>query len=449
MANEEHLAILKQGVEVWNRWREDNPSVQPDLSEADLSEEDFSEADLFGVNLNGANLNRANLNKVDLREADLSGADLRAANLREADLFGTDFSGADLSGADLFWADLIGADLHGANLIRADLSGAGLSGADLSEADLSEAEFSGVWIGWTIFADVDLSEVKGLEEVRHDGPSTIGIDTIYRSGGKIPESFLRGAGVPENFIAYVGSLVGQAIEYYSVFISYSSKDEAFAQQLYADLQNNGVRCWYAPEDLKIGERFRVRIDESIRLHDKLLLVLSEASVESDWVEHEVETAMEKEREQEKVVLFPIRIDEAVMVAKAGWAAHVRRTRQIGDFRRWKEHDEYQAGFQRLLRDLKTDQAAPTPAAILSERPGEGAGRAVEERVRLQDVLVRYFNDSELRDLCFELSVEYEELPGEGKRDKARELVAYFERRRPGGVQTLAEYVRGKRPQAFG
>jgi hypothetical protein len=79
--------------------------------------------------------------------------------------------------------------------------------------------------------------VKGLATVRHRGPSTIGIDTIYKSHGKIPLAFLRGAGVPDNFIEYMGSLTGKAFEFYSCFISYSTKDQEFADRLYADLQN--------------------------------------------------------------------------------------------------------------------------------------------------------------------------------------------------------------------
>jgi hypothetical protein len=137
-------------------------------------------------------------------------------------------------------------------------------------------------------------------------------------------------------------------------LSYSSKDEEFAKRLYADLQDNGVRCWFAPEDLKIGEKFRVRIDESIRLHDKLLLVLSENSVASSWVENEVEMALEKEQEQGKVVLFPVRLDDAVMEIKTGWPANVRLTRHIGNFTDWKNHDSYRKGFDRLMRDLKAE-----------------------------------------------------------------------------------------------
>jgi hypothetical protein len=89
------------------------------------------------------------------------------------------------------------------------------------------------------------------------------------------------------------------------------------------------------------------------VHDKLLLVLSEASVSSQWVEQEVETALAKEREQEgRAVLFPIRIDDAVLESEAGWPALLRNTRNAGDFTSWKDHDSYSRAFERLLRDLK-------------------------------------------------------------------------------------------------
>ena len=78
------------------------------------------------------------------------------------------------------------------------------------------------------------------------------------------------------------------------------------------------------------------------------------------MEIEVETAFEKERRQDnKPVLFPIRLDDAVMQTEEAWAADIRRTRHIGDFRRWKDHDPYQQAIQRLLRDLKAEQAPPS------------------------------------------------------------------------------------------
>ena len=86
-----------------------------------------------------------------------------------------------------------------------------------------------------------------------------------------------------------------------------------------------------------------------------MIVLSEASMKSRWVEREVNAAREREEREERAnrpVLFPIRIDEAVMEASQPWAADVRRTRHIGDFRDWHHHPAYQTAFDRLLRDLK-------------------------------------------------------------------------------------------------
>ena len=160
----------------------------------------------------------------------------------------------------------------------------------------------------TIFRGIDLSQFKGLDAVKHIGPSSIDINTIYQSSGNIPEIFLRGAGIPDSFITYMRSLVGKPFDYYTCFISYSNKDEAFAKRLHADLQSNGVRCWFAPEDMKIGARIRLSIDESIRTYDKLLLVLSQDSMISQWVEQEVETALAKERKENRTVIFPIRLD---------------------------------------------------------------------------------------------------------------------------------------------
>ena len=66
----------------------------------------------------------------------------------------------------------------------------------------------------------------------------------------------------------------------------------------------------------------------------------------------MESAFEKERKQKRAVLFPIRLDDAVMDTKEAWAADIRRVRHMGDFRGWKVHDTYRQAFERLMRDLK-------------------------------------------------------------------------------------------------
>jgi uncharacterized protein YjbI with pentapeptide repeats len=147
MANEEHLKILKEGVEVWNRWREENPDVRPDLGEANLRQGFLRQVNLSGTDLGAAGLIEADLSQADLSEVVLSGAELRWATLREADLSKAELSGADLLEADLSRADLSevvlsGADLSRANLTEAGLNSAFLEGADFSRADLSGADLS-------------------------------------------------------------------------------------------------------------------------------------------------------------------------------------------------------------------------------------------------------------------------------------------------------------------
>ena len=352
MANPAHLAKLKKGVLAWNAWTKWNGRSWPDFSGANFIRMDLSDADLSGANFSNANLSGANLTRANLSGAMFSGAILRGAFLCNADL-----GNANLSSVILYNSDLSGANLTRANLSGANLNYTNLSGAILRNAVLGQSNLQNAWLNSTNLTDLDLSAATGLEKVVHQGPSSVGIDTIFKSKGKIPEVFLRGCGVPEALITYIPSLLGavEPIQFYSVFISYSSQDQAFAERLHADLQSKKVRCWFAPEDLKIGDKFRVRIDESIRVYDKLLVVLSEHSVGSDWVEKEVETAMEKERKQKRTMLFPIRLDDAVMKVDTGWPADVRRTRHIGDFQKWKEHDAYQKAFDRLMRDLKADE----------------------------------------------------------------------------------------------
>jgi glutamate dehydrogenase len=140
--------------------------------------------------------------------------------------------------------------------------------------------------------------------------------------------------------------------HYSCFISYSSKDKIFAEQLHADLRSQGVRCWFAPHDLPTGAKIWDAIDEAIRVREKLLIILSGASIASDWVEDEVTRAYAEERERGTTVLFPIRIDDVAMVTTEPWVTKLRHGRNIADFQRWKEPDEYQSSLGRLLRDLK-------------------------------------------------------------------------------------------------
>lgn len=306
MANPEHVEIVRRGKEVIDEWREFNTDVRLDLTAVDLNNSSLSGANLSGAGLFCAALPNADLTYADLSMADLVGADLRATYLCGAKLYRTNF-------------------------------------------------------GRTAFGHTDLTDAEGLETCRHITPSYLDHSTIQISGG-LPEIFIRGCGWSDVLIATIPALLNDPIQFYSCFISYSTRDEEFAKRLHADLQDSGVRCWFAPEDLKIDDRVLSTIDEAIRLRDKLVLILSKSSIESDWVEHEANKALEEEERRGTPVLFPIRIDGAVMKTEFGWAKRIREAhrptgRHIGDFSHWKDPDSYKTAFDRLMRDLKEERRA--------------------------------------------------------------------------------------------
>jgi uncharacterized protein YjbI with pentapeptide repeats len=189
MANEEQLRILERGVKIWNRWREENAKVRPDLSGADLRG-----ADLSGKYLFGTDLSEVDLREADLRKADLSGAYLTQANLSGAHLSGAHLSGAALDRADLSGAYLGGAYLSGANLSETDLSGAHLSGAKLSEAYLHEANLSGANLSGADLRGAKLSEAKLSEADLSEADLTEAYLTeAYLSGADLSGADLSGA----------------------------------------------------------------------------------------------------------------------------------------------------------------------------------------------------------------------------------------------------------------
>ncbi len=346
MANPEHVEILKQGVEVWNKWREEHPYIDPDLRNVDLTDADLSSADLNDADLSSANLKRANLTNANLTNANLSGAFL---------------SGVDLSDANLTNANLVSANLKGAFLSGANLSGAFLSGAFLSGGDFRDTNLQNAKCEFTTFADLDLSLTLGLETVEHWSPSIFGIETYFRSKGKIPEIFLRGCGVPETLITFLPSMLEKAIQFYSCFISYSHDDKEFAKRLHDRLQGEGIRCWLDEHQLKPGDELHKTIYEGIRVYDKVILCCSETALKSWWVEKEFKNAISKEEDYTETVLIPITLDDYVFKQSAdNWTIGEIKRRFVQDFSKWKEHDAFEQAFKRVVEALKTKESQPPP-----------------------------------------------------------------------------------------
>ena len=148
MANPEHLEILKQGVEAWNKWRKENPSIRPDLSKAELDGTNLNRANLSDAIIIDAKLNRAvlqwaNLNKADLSNSWLIGANLSEANLMDSNLIAATLYDADLAGADFCKARLRSTNIRAANLFSAKLQQVDLTRGDLHYCNLSMCNLSG------------------------------------------------------------------------------------------------------------------------------------------------------------------------------------------------------------------------------------------------------------------------------------------------------------------
>ncbi len=397
--------MLKAGAAVWNNWRKTVPNNEIDLNGADLSDVQLSVINLSRLNLVGTNFERAkifktlfsgsNLNKSNFSHVSMDGGYFAKCSLEEADftscltqdaqfhfaklngaiftkakLANAKFCHAELSTTNFSYSDLREADFYGSMLIRTDFTGADLSRASItystfSKAELHSTNFDGTITARAVYSEVDLSNALNLARVNHKGPSTIGIDTLYQSKGQIPEVFLRGCGVPDSFITQAKALAGaeDGIQFYSCFISYSTKDDEFARRLHARLQQEHVRVWFAPHDMQSGKKVHEQIDEAIKIYDKLLILLSPNSLQSEWVMTELRKARKAERKIGRRKLFPIGLVDYTTLqewecfdADGGQDLAVEvRQYFIPDLTNWKDHDAFEAAFARLLKDLRASE----------------------------------------------------------------------------------------------
>jgi hypothetical protein len=151
MADNNQIAIISQGVEAWNKWREENPDVLIDLKgaklmhmnleNANLAKADLKEANLSFTNFKNANLVFSNLEGAIFYFANFESANFGAAHLQNAYLEDANLTGARLSGANLKNAIMANSNLKNAYLVDAHLEGANLSAVNFKNANLSSVTF--------------------------------------------------------------------------------------------------------------------------------------------------------------------------------------------------------------------------------------------------------------------------------------------------------------------
>ncbi len=324
------------------------------LSRASLAWANLTQAILYGAALNRADLSGASLQGADLRGVDLSFANLSAANLAEANL-----SGADLREANLAMADLTRASLTDARLTATQLEVANLAGADLRRASLIRPRLQAtilaeVALEMTLFGDCDLGQVLGLESARHFGPSIIGSDTLIRSGGAIPDAFLRRAGVPDEMIAMQRQLSPPRRQLAKILLVGSVNDREFTAQLEDSLRDSGLACW----SLAVDDETIFGVDERESLlgrfiyYDQLLLICSEASLGSPygWRSFEQIVRDQESRRRAGGLLVAVNLDRRLFDGQDPLGAEIVQGKVV-DFRQWPDSAAYTQALAALIEAL--------------------------------------------------------------------------------------------------
>lgn len=377
--NLDHVDLLKGGYKKWNKWRENNPSIWPNLIGADLQGVDLSKCDLHYANMQNANLAGANL-----RDAWLSATHFEEANLTEADLSGayaewvllplakldkctameTDFTKAFIQQASAIGANFASSSFKNSVLVWVNLKESYLANTNFTSADIRLANLEGAKTGQTSFVNCNLMDSERLETIEHHSHSYIDHLTLEQSG-TLPKSFLRGCGLPEIYIDYLPSMLESAIAFYSCFISYSHNDKVFARYLHSLLQDRGIRCWLDDHQILPGDDVHSEIQRGIKHWDKVLLCCSENSLTSWWVDNEIETAFAKERSLMKerghkvLSLIPLDLDGFIFSGKwqSGKEEQIK-SRLAADFTGWQSNpDKSSEQFERLVKALRSDDNA--------------------------------------------------------------------------------------------
>jgi hypothetical protein len=227
-------------------------------------------------------------------------------------------------------------------------------------------------MGSTILGNSDLSQAIALESVVHSAPSYISRDIFVKSKGKIPDVFLWGCGLsdweleavrlynPElsndeiNKILYkmYDLRASQAVQISPLFISYSHADGSYVDKIEKYLNSKGIRFWRDIHDMKAG-RVEKQIDRAIRQNPTILLVLSEHSLKSDWVEHEVRTARTLEKDMGRDILCPVALDDSWKSSR--WPKRVIEQimeYNILDFSAWQDDNKFDGMFRKLIDGLE-------------------------------------------------------------------------------------------------
>jgi len=345
----------------------------------------------FNAKLANAEFEDIKFGSIDLQKADLSGCIFKNCEFEQTVFFGANlqnctFTGVNATHCIFSTADLFGTSFNDSRIIYCDFSDACLVKATFESSYPIANTFTRSWFQFTSFLRSpftlnDLSTthhpergfctidvvslamsaklLKANFDAQHDPEDS---DSLYRQREVAEDlenvaKFLERCGIPSEVFSLYMNLVSSS-KHESVFISYSSHDEAFARELQSELSKQGIETWFAPHDIRGGRTIMEQIQKGIRTKDRVILVLSESSMASSWVATEIRESIESDRGVAK--LFPVRLVDYPKIkswrlfdADAGTDLAVKiREFYIPDFSNWGQREQFSIAVTRLVQALQ-------------------------------------------------------------------------------------------------
>ncbi len=342
-------------------------------------------------NFSGQKLSEVQFPSVHLSGSDFSGASLYRCTFDQTKLIACKFIGATISECKIKHSLMMGSDFYQAKILDTEVSFSDLRGSFFGIAELAHTTLIGNSLADSLFQGTRIIctpfALNDLGNTQHPGPhSYIDIHSLYLSAHhlrhaaqfefadeeltirhrKITEGteqisqFLAGCGMPTGTLElFLGWLEDRS--YQSVFISYSTMNEDFARELDVELRKRGVNVWFAPHDIRGGRMVREQVQQAVKNQSRTILVLSEESMRSGWVETEIRHAFEAANGSVRR-LFPIRLVDFDKIKE--WTlfdpdsgvdlAHHIRGFFVPDFTNWRDEDSFLRAMEALTRDLRED-----------------------------------------------------------------------------------------------
>jgi hypothetical protein len=223
------------------------------------------------------------------------------------------------------------------------------------------------------------------------------------------------------------------------FLAYASDNESSVAILARRLQDvTGVSLWFAPWHSIPGQPLQEQMEDALLAAYACAVFMSGGNGISGWQTEQMRAAIQNCVEDSPGFrVIPVLLPGGTRPARRDLPPFLRRY-ELVQFPTLEDEPV----FRRLLAGIlgiapaqvdgylpAQSTSAPVPASMPATDPTVAVtDTSVRgEIIRLRELLITRFNEGELRTFCFDLGIDYDDLPGAGKSDKARELVSYCAR----------------------